>query len=342
MGAWPRGGPGTIEILAKSLRLAKAHTRRQVVVCHLIYAVGMSASRNDGVLLVAHGTIDNLDELPSFLTDIRRGRPPSDAMVREMKRRYEVIGGSPLMRITRLQASALAESLQMPVLIGMRFGMAPLPKALLGAAALGLERLVILPVAPFSVQLYSKESLDVYSRLKSEGHSLNFDLLPVTPWGDYGALIDAQRAAIERHFDGHVPDGTHIVVTAHSLPLRAIELGDDYAEQVEASVRALELALGRPLVLAYQSQGQESAGWLGPSLSDKLTELAGAGVKDIAIVPIGFLCDHVETLFDLDHEAKAQSERLGLNMTRVPALNADPRLIDAMARLVKECLGRAD
>lgn len=259
-----------------------------------------------------------------------------------MTHRYEAIGGSPLMRITRLQASALAEALQMPVLIGMRFGVAPLPKALLGAASLNLKRLVILPMAPFSVQLYSRETAQAYSRLKSEGHSLNLELLHVTPWGSHGILIDAQRAAILSHFSGQVPERTRIVVTAHSLPLQAIELGDDYAEQVEASVLALESALGQSLTLAYQSQGQQPGGWLGPSLSDKLTELASAGVTNIAVAPIGFLCDHVETLYDLDLEAQAQSKRLGLKMTRVPALNAHPRLIDALAKLVEESIERAE
>ncbi len=99
----------------------------------------MTALKNDGVLLVAHGTINNLEELPAFLTQIRRGRAPSNVMLEEMARRYEAIGGSPLMRITREQANSLADAIEMPVLIGMRFGIAPISEALLGAAALRLK-----------------------------------------------------------------------------------------------------------------------------------------------------------------------------------------------------------
>ena len=301
----------------------------------------MNASSNDGVLLVAHGTIGGLDELPSFLKDIRRGRPPSAEMLSEMTRRYQTIGGSPLMQITRAQANALADRLQMPVLIGMRFGTAPLSEALLGAAALSLRRLIVLPVAPYSVDLYAKETALAFTRLKAEGHSLGFELLKVAPWGSHPYLVQAQCQAILNHLGGSIPANARIVVTAHSLPLRAVELGDNYAEQVEASVRALEAALERTTILAYQSQGSGSDGWLGPKLADKLAELAKSGVTEIIIVPIGFLCDHVETLYDLDHEALAQANELGLKMSRVPALNVQPRLIDAMANLVEECLVRA-
>jgi protoporphyrin/coproporphyrin ferrochelatase len=300
-----------------------------------------SPPSNDGVLLVGHGTVDNLEELPSFLTEIRRGRPPSEDLVREMRRRYEAIGGSPLMRITRSQASALSSVTQLPVLVGMRFGLAPLPAALLGAAALRLDRLIVLPVAPFSVELYSKETTLTYERLKSEGHSLNFELLTVMAWGCHPRLIEAQREMILSYLGAKNSDDLRIVVTAHSLPLRVIELGDDYARQVEAAAHALELALGRKTILAYQSQGQDAARWLGPTLGDRLAELANSGVKDVAVVPMGFLCDHVETLYDLDLEAQVRANQLGLNMTRVPALNAHPSLIDAMAKLVQECTLRA-
>ncbi len=290
------------------------------------------------MLLVAHGTIEQLDQMPGFLTEIRQGRPAPEALIQEMTKRYEAIGGSPLLRITRSQASLLAERLQIPVLFGMRFGTSKLPKALLAAAELKLDRLVTLPMAPFSVNLYVNETRRALAQLQSEGHSVGYDVVAVAPWGTHEGLVRAQRNALLSALGGQIPSDTCIVVTAHSLPLRAIQSGDDYAEQVEAFVAALDTALGQKTVLAYQSQGQDSIGWLGPKLSDKIDELAARGVKQIAVVPIGFLCDHVETLYDLDHEARLHAEKLGVRMLRVPALNDAPSLIDVMANLVKESL----
>ena len=302
----------------------------------------MNSPKSDGVLLVAHGTINNLDELPSFLAQIRHGRPPTEAMVREMSRRYATIGGSPLMRITQTQANALADALQMPVLIGMRFGIAPLAAALRKADALKLHRLVVLPMAPFSTELYATETAQAYSRLRSEGHCLDFNLLHVEPWGSHKGLIQAHCGAIISHLGGQIPTDTCIVVTAHSLPLQAIQAGDNYANQIDSIAQAIQLALGRPIVLAYQSQGQDSIDWLGPNLADKLAKLAKDGVTSVVVAPVGFLSEHVETLYDLDHEAQELASRLGLKMSRVSALNADARLVSVMADVVEKCILRAD
>lgn len=302
----------------------------------------MKLQKGDGVLLVAHGTVTDLCDLPAFLTEIRRGRPPTNEMVHEMTHRYQVIGGSPLIRITQEQSSALADALHMPVLFGMRFGDARLSDALLRAAALQLRRLVILPVAPYSVELYVSEVQRAYARLKSEGHSLGFELLPVTPWGSHEDLIEAHCQTILTHLGGQIPENTRIVLTAHSLPLRILDAGDTYAEQVVASARALEQALRRPIELAYQNQGEDQKEWLGPGLWEKLADVAAQGVEHVIIAPIGFLSEHVETLYDLDHEAHKQATALGLTLARVPALNSHPRLISVMADLVQESLRRAD
>jgi ferrochelatase len=114
----------------------------------------MRSASTDGILLVAHGTVTRLSGLPGFLRQIRRGREPSPELITEMTRRYELIGGSPLLSITREQARALAARLQLPVLIGMRFGECPIAEALLEAESAGTRRLVVLPLAPYSVPLY--------------------------------------------------------------------------------------------------------------------------------------------------------------------------------------------
>lgn len=298
----------------------------------------MDPTRNTGVLLVAHGTVEQMEQMPAFLTEIRQGRPASPVLIQEMIRRYEAIGGSPLLRITRAQASLLAERLQLPVLFGMRFGSSKLSTALRAAAELKLRRLVVLPMAPFSVELYVNNTKSAFAKLESEGHRLGYDLVPVKPWGTHEGLVRAQRDALMSSIGGQLSQDIGIVVTAHSLPMRAIQSGDDYPEQVEAFVRAFDAAIGRKSVLAYQSQGQDSSQWLGPQLHEKLEELASRGVRQIALLPIGFLCDHVETLYDLDFEAHAQASRLGIRMQRVPALNDAPALIDVMAKLVEQSL----
>jgi ferrochelatase len=302
----------------------------------------MRSNKNDGVLLVAHGTVDSPSKLPGFLTEIRHGRHPTEEMIREMTRRYETIGGSPLMRITQTQANALSDALQLPVLVGMRFGLAPLAAALLGAAALKLRRLVVLPVAPYSVELYTAETALAYSRLKEEGHSLGFELLRIEPWGNHPGLIRAQCEAIIAHLGKSTSPNARIILTAHSLPLRVIQAGDNYAEQVEASVRALAMALGQTTVLAYQSQGQDSAEWLGPSLKDRIAEMAQNGITDVVVVPVGFLSEHVETLYDLDHEAKKYALSLGVNISRVAALNSHASLVGVLVDLVEKSIMRAD
>lgn len=298
----------------------------------------MHQFRNTGVILVAHGTVEQLDQMPAFLTEIRQGRPAPEALIQEMTKRYQAIGGSPLLRITRSQASLLAERLQMPVLFGMRFGTSKLSKALLAAAELKLERLVILPMAPFSVSLYVNDAKRALAQLQTEGHSITYDVASVRPWGTHEGLVRAQCEALRSAMGDAVSRDVCIVVTAHSLPLRAIQSGDDYARQIEAFVAAFDAAIGKKTVLSYQSQGKEPIGWLGPKLSDTLDDLASRGVKQIAILPIGFLCDHVETLYDLDHEARVHAEKLGIRMLRVPALNDAPALIDVMANLVEESL----
>ena len=114
----------------------------------------MTSSSRDGVLLVAHGTVERLDEMPAFLQRIRHGRPASPELVAELVRRYQAIGGSPLLEITRRQAAALAERLGLSVLVGMRLWNPSVESALREAAERGLARLVVLPLAPFSVHVY--------------------------------------------------------------------------------------------------------------------------------------------------------------------------------------------
>jgi ferrochelatase len=301
----------------------------------------MRPSATDGVLLVAHGTVARLSALPAFLKEIRRGRDPSADLVAEMTRRYELIGGSPLLTITHEQARALSAELQLPVQIGMRFGEHPIVEGLREAARAGIRRLVTIPLAPYSVGLYVAEAQQKLKELQTKDECAELELRGVEPWGEHPQLIEAFRAAVIQTLAGTRAVDVPVVATAHSLPMQVIKAGDSYADQVQASASALERALGLPVTLAYQSQGEGGGAWLGPTLAERLQHFAERGARAVLVVPIGFLSEHVETLYDLDHEARSQAAHLGVTLLRVPALNAHPTLIACLRDITLAVLGHA-
>ena len=298
----------------------------------------MPSRTSDGVLLVAHGTVTELSEMTTFLTEIRHGRPPPAHLVTEMTRRYQVISGSPLLTITREQASALEKQVHLPVLFGMRFGECRIAEALRTASQAGIHRLVTLPLAPFSVELYIRETENQLNQLKAAGDCTNLDLIAVGAWHQHPRLIEAHRAAIALQLMQSATPDLPIIVTAHSLPQHVIDSGDNYAALVQASADALQAALGLQVTVAYQSQGDGGDGWLGPSLKHVIQVLAERGVREVVVCPMGFLSEHVETLYDLDHEAQSLAQQLGITMLRVPALNAHPELILCMRDMIDAIL----
>jgi len=295
----------------------------------------MAPRSRDGVLLVAHGTVSDLADLPAFVARIRHGRPAPAGLVEELERRYRAIGGSPLLRVTAEQASALEARLGLPVLTGMRLWEPSVEAALREAARRELTRLVLVPLAPFSVEVYGAAARRSLESVRSELGANTPELLVCAPWGTEPAFIEAQRAALAPHVHA---EGA-VILTAHSLPRAAIRAGDRYQAEVEACARAVAAALGRPCELCYQSQGADGGEWLGPELRPTFQRLANAGVQRVTLSPIGFLADHVETLYDLDIEAQSWAKAVGIALTRVPALNAAPGLIDALATVAERALG---
>jgi ferrochelatase len=282
----------------------------------------MSFPSDTGVLLVAHGTVENLDDLAPFVARIRHGRPAPPGLVEELRRRYEAIGGSPLLETTRAQASALAKRLEAPVLVGMRLWDPSVEAALAGAAALGLKRLVVIALAPFSQHVYWDAA-----KKAAEAAGSSLQLIQTSAWGEEPEFVAAHADLIAEHASADVP----VVLSAHSLPAIAIQRGDPYARLVEASARAVEARLGRSARLCYQSQGADGGEWLGPGVRETLAALAAEGKTQVAWAPFGFLADHVETLYDLDVEARAIATELSLELIRVPALNLHPGLTEALA-----------
>lgn len=289
----------------------------------------MTFPADTGVLLVAHGTVENLDDLGAFVARIRHGRPAPAGLVEELRERYEAIGGSPLLHTTRAQARALAERLDAPVLVGMRLWEPGVERALAAAAALGLRRLVVIALAPFSQHVYWEAANQAAQQAGS-----SVELVPSAAWGEEPAFVAAHADLIAQH----APPGAAVVLSAHSLPSVAIRRGDPYARLVEASAAAVSARLGRPTQLCYQSQGADGGEWLGPGVREVLAALAAQQQRTVAWAPFGFLADHVETLFDLDIEAKAIARELSLELYRVPALNLHPGLIDALSAVARRAV----
>ena len=299
--------------------------------------------RRDAVLLVAHGTVESLDELPEFLTNIRRGHAPPPELLAEVRRRYEVIGGkSPLNAINLELARRLEVRLGVPVRAANRL-FRPYPKEVLEALAQGgTRRVLVVPLAQHSAAIYGES-------VKQAAREAGLDLTVVAAanWGRTPELTEAFARSIARAL-AEVPSGerdrTALMMTAHSLPVSIIEAGDPYETELRASAedvakRVRELAPGRFVdhTVAFQSQGMSTGpggrpmAWLGPDLRARLEVMAARGRREVVIAPIGFLADHVEILYDLDIEAKGWAEELGIMLRRSESLNTSDGLLDALA-----------
>lgn len=292
-----------------------------------------------GILLVAHGTVADLADLPAFVARIRHGRPAPPGLVEELTRRYSAIGGSPLLRVTEEQARALESSTGLPVLLGMRLWEPSVEAAFREAARRGIARLVLVPLAPFSVEVYAAAARRSLESVRGELSDATPELVVCEPWGTEPAFVAAHCDALRAQLRIDSRDST-VLLTAHSLPRAAIRAGDRYQAEVEASARAIAERLGRPCELAYQSQGADGGEWLGPELRRTLEQIARTGARQITLSPFGFLADHVETLYDLDIEARAWASALGLGFERVPALNTAPGLIEALSTVALRALAR--
>jgi ferrochelatase len=292
-----------------------------------------------GVLLVAHGTVTTLEEIPDFLLAIRRGRPPTSDLVSEMVRRYDAIGGSPLLRSTREQAVALESILKCPVYVGMRFSRPTIEEAARFAQSERCTSLVVLPLAPYSVKTYVD---DVRKRLEAMPGENNdrLELLDVTSWGNHPDLIQAHADNISAYAKADLEAGARLILSAHSLPIAFLKSQDDYPQAVAESARAIAERLGVNYVLCYQSAGAEGGTWLGPTLTQGLRSAVEDGHRRLVVAPIGFLCDHVETLYDLDIEFSNEARSLGVTVKRVPALGTHPGLLRALASLVRASWSR--
>lgn len=302
------------------------------------------------VVLLAHGAVERLEDLPKYLHNVLGGRPVPPALLKTIRERYAAIGGcSPLTEIARAQARALEIVLsgkkdKFPVYIGMRHWEPTIRSAVEAALAGGAERLVSLPMTPY----YSKISAGAYLgavREAIESLGAPLEVLPVEGWHDHPLLIESfVDKAIEAR--AQLPESLReeamLLLTAHSLPESAAPAGDAYPSSLRETAQAVAHAAGfSGWRFAYQSKGGGgSEAWLGPDAGDVIEKMAGDGVRSMVLSPVGFVSDHMETLYDDDILYKGIAEKSGMAFSRAEALNTDPKFIAALADVSRQAMGR--
>jgi ferrochelatase len=281
------------------------------------------------VVLMAYGSPGRIEDIRSYLEDIREGRPVSDEAVEELTERYRRIGGrSPLDEITERQRAALERELEMPVYVGMKHWRPRIAEAVEAALAGGAERVVGLVLAPH----YSALSIAGYRERLEAALDGRAELRFVESWHDHEAFL-AVLADRVRGSDAHV------VFTAHSLPERILAMGDPYRDQLlETSRLVAERAGIERWSFAFQSASETGEPWLGPDILEELDALHTQGVREVLVCPVGFVSDHLEILWDLDVAARERAAELGLRLDRIESLNDDPAFIRALAEVVRQAL----
>ena len=289
------------------------------------------------VLLMAYGGPASLDEVEPYLQDVRGGRPTSPEFVAEIKARYARIGGrSPIRELTEAQAAGVQRALGegFTVYVGMRHWHPYIRDAVERIVASRHRRVVGVVLAPH----YSAMSVGAYEKHLLDAAAGRLELALVRSWGDHPKFLDAVAGRVTQALQ-RFPSAAQVQVlfTAHSLPERILGTGDPYPDELRASAAAVAQRAGLGTWLfAFQSAGGTSEPWLGPEAGAVMTELAGQGHRAFLIVPIGFVCDHVEVLYDVDVMYRALAERLGVQLARTPSLNDDPLLVGALAEIAHD------
>ncbi len=317
------------------------------------------------VLLLAHGTPETVDQIPEYLRNVVSGRPMPQQVIEEIQHRYALIGHSPLTEITREQArlveaelsdtEAAFDGLPVPVYVGMRNWHPYIPDVVRQMRADGVEEAAVICLAPQN----SRTSVGLYRRaVQAEAGALRIDF--TEGWAQHPLLAEAfaerLRPALSR-LTAETGAPVPVLFTAHSVPCRTIQTpaasegqprlwpgegADPYAQEAR---RTAELVAARVAGIpqwwfAFQSQGASGGPWIGPTVEETLDAIAASGVKTMLLQPIGFLCDHVEILYDVDIAFRRYAESRGVRLERPESLNASSTLAKAVADLARQGLAR--
>lgn len=294
-----------------------------------------------GLLVMAYGGPNTIDEVEPYLLDVRGYRPTASEIIHEVRERYREIGGrSPILEQTREQAAALEAALNtdgqdFKAFVGMRHWHPYIKDTLVEMQAQGIEKAVGLVMAPH----YSRMSIGVYyNKVEEANSSIAFSRIEV--WhlqdGYINALTNRIRDALKR-FPEEVRAEVPVIFTAHSLPEKILEWNDPYLAQLRETVSAVMEKLGsQPHEFAFQSAAISTIPWLGPDAGEVIERLAAEGNKHILLCPIGFVCEHVEILYDIDIVYQKLAKSLGVQLERIEMVHTTPQMVAGLAGLIRK------
>jgi len=306
----------------------------------------VSESERTGALLMTYGSPATLEreDVRAYLARVRGGREPDAELVDEFTRRYRLIGGSPLIEITRHQAAALSDVLGWPVEVGMRFSEPSIDAGLRRLSAAGATTVAGIILSP----QYSPLLMSGYERAIGEATAMIGDGAPEVVVAGAWHLVPSFVGALAGRVTGvldRLPAtdrrAMHILMTAHSLPKRVADQEPDYLAQLRATADAVAAQAGltdSDWTFCWQSAGHEPGEWMQPDFADLMPEIARSGGRSVLVVPVQFLADHLEILYDVEIGAREQAERHGLRFHRIGSLNDDPDLVAALAAVARSAV----
>jgi protoporphyrin/coproporphyrin ferrochelatase len=297
-----------------------------------------------GVLLLAYGSPETADQVEPYFRHIRGGRTPSPEAVAHLQHRYQLVGGrTPLLAITTETARALQATLddrapgEYRTYVAMKHWHPYIADVVPRIASGGVRRVIVIVLAPH----YSRMSIGGYRQYLDEAIAkldTPMDVSFVESWNMQPEFIAMMSARVRTALDEFPRDAraeTCVLFSAHSLPERIRTWGDPYERQLAASCAAVAEQAGLlQWRFAWQSAGNTGEPWLGPDIVDYLDQLHAEGVRNVLSVPIGFVCEHLEVLYDIDHEAAHKAAALGMTLRRTAMPNATPELIAVLDALV--------
>ena len=296
-------------------------------------------SNESAILLLAHGTPNALDEIPEYLKNVTGGRPLPESVIEEIRHRYSLIGTSPLTSLTIEQGQLLSQKLGLPVYVGMRNWKPYIADTVRTMREDGVTKFVAICLAPQN----SRTSVGLYKRaVLAETGEMRVDF--IEGWAEHPLLADAFAERLRAVWN----PGTPVLFTAHSVPTRTLQsTADADGDPYEAEARQTAAMVAERVGLAqdewsfaFQSQGMSGGPWIGPTVEDTLTALRQQDVEHVIVQPVGFLCDHVEILYDIDIAFRNFAAHLGMELLRPESLNDSRLLTQALADLAQQGLAR--
>lgn len=298
------------------------------------------------VVLLGFGGPESIEAVRPFVEHVAQGRSISPERINQVIDQYKLIGGkSPFNQLTARQAKALEESLKtngldLPVHMGF-LHTRPFIKETIGKlVADGYEKLIACIMAPQRTEASFDRYVRAANEALSESGKQDISITFLPDWHTEPLFIEAAQARIRIEFNKLPPcqqSETLLVFTAHSVP-QTMSDQSGYARQIEESAKLVSDGLGhKRFLVAYQSRsGNPKEPWLGPDILSAIEEAKKTGIESIAVMPIGFVCDHVEVLYDLDVQARALAEKIGVNFLRAKTVQDHPSFICLLSQLVQK------